>query len=444
MGDAVALPHGDRRGARPPGAARSRRSRTATPRASRRTSVSRCTARCSRATSSRTSGFRTLRAQGRVELCRLELGGLQPVLEGMRAEVMRKLQRGLRAGACAAADSVTLRRRRPRHDARVARRSPRRRTSSAASSETSLKDVRRSRAAAPSSLSRELRVDSQAKREQLRSGERSTSSSAICTALRAAPLRRLSPATISARPFSTVGSCDPADEHVVDARGLAGSGSRRCARPARRRAAPRACSGASASSVSIHTASRWPTSTGTRTHVACTGSSGSSRILRVSSRIFASSSNSSPSNVQSPRRSWSSTRSAQQPLHRLLAGARDRLVRRDAHAAEARRVVQRLERDHRAGSSSSSAPRSRRCARARGRRSPPARRAARRASSATRTTCRSRRRRHARRAARARSDAVAPIAKKQTSRPPASSASGVASSTRLPSSSCRRSARDAK
>jgi hypothetical protein len=37
-------------------------------------------------------GFRTLRAQGRVELCRLELGGLQPVLEGKRAEVMRKLR----------------------------------------------------------------------------------------------------------------------------------------------------------------------------------------------------------------------------------------------------------------------------------------------------------------------------------------------------------------
>jgi hypothetical protein len=37
-------------------------------------------------------GFRTLRAQGRVELCRLELGGLQPVLEGRRVEVLRKLK----------------------------------------------------------------------------------------------------------------------------------------------------------------------------------------------------------------------------------------------------------------------------------------------------------------------------------------------------------------
>ena len=33
-----------------------------------------------------------VRVQGRVELCRLELGGLQPVLEGKRAEVLRKLK----------------------------------------------------------------------------------------------------------------------------------------------------------------------------------------------------------------------------------------------------------------------------------------------------------------------------------------------------------------
>jgi hypothetical protein len=37
-------------------------------------------------------GFRTIRAQGRVELARLELGGLQPVLEGRRAKVMRILK----------------------------------------------------------------------------------------------------------------------------------------------------------------------------------------------------------------------------------------------------------------------------------------------------------------------------------------------------------------
>jgi hypothetical protein len=34
-------------------------------------------------------GFQVLRAQGRVELARLELGGLQPVVEGKRAAVLR-------------------------------------------------------------------------------------------------------------------------------------------------------------------------------------------------------------------------------------------------------------------------------------------------------------------------------------------------------------------
>jgi hypothetical protein len=34
-------------------------------------------------------GFRTVRAQGRVELVRLELGGLVPVVEGKRASVLR-------------------------------------------------------------------------------------------------------------------------------------------------------------------------------------------------------------------------------------------------------------------------------------------------------------------------------------------------------------------
>jgi GNAT superfamily N-acetyltransferase len=37
-------------------------------------------------------GFRTLRARGRVELCRLDLGGLAPVEEGARARVLRVVQ----------------------------------------------------------------------------------------------------------------------------------------------------------------------------------------------------------------------------------------------------------------------------------------------------------------------------------------------------------------
>jgi hypothetical protein len=34
-------------------------------------------------------GFRTIRSAGHVELARLELGGLQPVLEGTREKVLR-------------------------------------------------------------------------------------------------------------------------------------------------------------------------------------------------------------------------------------------------------------------------------------------------------------------------------------------------------------------
>jgi hypothetical protein len=37
-------------------------------------------------------GFLTLRSQGRVELARLELGGLQPVAEGTREKVLRVVQ----------------------------------------------------------------------------------------------------------------------------------------------------------------------------------------------------------------------------------------------------------------------------------------------------------------------------------------------------------------
>lgn len=37
-------------------------------------------------------GFTTLRSRGRVELCRLELGGLAPVAEGARAKVLRVVQ----------------------------------------------------------------------------------------------------------------------------------------------------------------------------------------------------------------------------------------------------------------------------------------------------------------------------------------------------------------
>ena len=37
-------------------------------------------------------GFRTIRSAGRIELARLEFGGLQPVLEGSRASVLARLR----------------------------------------------------------------------------------------------------------------------------------------------------------------------------------------------------------------------------------------------------------------------------------------------------------------------------------------------------------------
>ena len=40
-------------------------------------------------------GFETVRSQGRVELCRLELAGLAPVEEGRRAKVLRALKEAL-------------------------------------------------------------------------------------------------------------------------------------------------------------------------------------------------------------------------------------------------------------------------------------------------------------------------------------------------------------
>ena len=48
-------------------------------------------------------GFRTVRSAGPVELARLELGGLVPVLEGKRARVLRRAEGGAatRAGAAA-------------------------------------------------------------------------------------------------------------------------------------------------------------------------------------------------------------------------------------------------------------------------------------------------------------------------------------------------------
>ena len=139
-------------------------------------------------------------------------------------------------------------------------------------------------------------------------------------------------------------AADAADEHVVGLRprraASASPASRTHGRPP---SSSCACSGESGSSRLDPDRFRMADQTGTRTHVALIGSSGSSRILRVSARIFDSSSDSSPSKSQSMREVVLARRLARSSLHPLRAGAGDRLVGRDAHAREAGGVVQRLQ-----------------------------------------------------------------------------------------------------
>ena len=53
-------------------------------------------------------GFLPVRAVGRVELARLELGGLVPVLEGRRADVLRRLKEVFAPAEPAAAAALAL------------------------------------------------------------------------------------------------------------------------------------------------------------------------------------------------------------------------------------------------------------------------------------------------------------------------------------------------
>ena len=107
-------------------------------------------------------------------------------------------------------------------------------------------------------------------------GYRAASSSAICTALSAAPLRRLSPDTNSDEAVLDGGvAADAADERRVAPGGLqrrrdVGELDARRARPGC--AAPR--SGEIGRSNSALIDSEWPVKTGTRTHVTDTGEVG--------------------------------------------------------------------------------------------------------------------------------------------------------------------------
>ncbi len=192
--------------------------------------------------------------------------------------------------------------------------------------------------------------------------------------------RRMRPTSTSSIPAACSGRREVVE---ADAR----RGAEQLAGVARARAAPR---------VSTQTASAWPTSTGTRTHVRA-GSAARAAPGSCASRRGASTPRRTPRR-RSPSpcaRSCSSVARRAQPLHRLRAGARRRLVRRDAHAREAGGVVQRLEHARERDRAAVRVRRRCRRARARARRSPRARRAGRRPRAGRPTTCRRRPRRRA-------------------------------------------------
>ena len=119
---------------------------------------------------------------------------------------------------------------------------------------------------------------------------RATRASAICTALSAAPLRRLSPLTNRARrrPEASAARTRPTREGPVrpTCRGVGTSESSTPGAPA---SISTACSGLSARSNWATMDSEWPVNTGTRTQVQVTSRSGMARIFRLSSRNFCSS-----------------------------------------------------------------------------------------------------------------------------------------------------------
>ena len=111
----------------------------------------------------------------------------------------------------------------------------------------------------------------------------------------------------------------------------------------RRRAAPAPARRAARPANSTQIASAWPTITGTRTHVAWIGSSGSSMIFCVSSTELGLLVELLAVEVPVHAQVVLRLRLVAQPLHRLGAGAGDRLVGGDADPHETCFVVQRLE-----------------------------------------------------------------------------------------------------
>ena len=204
-------------------------------------------------------GFRTLRSSGRIELARLDLGGLQPVEEGAREKVLSVVREAFAPAPAPGAAGRRL--------------------------GSPLAEVARKR-----------RADEQL--GDLDRVERRALAQVVADEEEREPVLRRG----SARTRPTITSSTPmACPWPGSSRAASQAPPRGCARPPPARAAR---------SVSIHTDSAWPTTTGTLTQLALKGRSGSSRILRVSSRSLTSSSNSTPSNSQSMRSWWSSGSSA--------------------------------------------------------------------------------------------------------------------------------------
>ena len=190
-----------------------------------RSSASTCTRRSSRATSSPTSASSDVRMQGRVELARLELGGL---VAGRRRARARRVLRVVREAFVPAPA--------PQRPRRASDRVAEQPEFAAAW-----------RAPGPRETALSARICQRSADVQPLCGDaRRADSSAIWIAFSAAPLIRLSQARKSARPLlrRAVGA-DPADEHLVGLRRVARRRDVDDAAPTARRARIAvACSGA--------------------------------------------------------------------------------------------------------------------------------------------------------------------------------------------------------
>src|ERR1700733_100053 len=199
------------------------------------------------------------------------------------------------------------------------------------------------------------------------SSPRSTRTSAICPALVAAPLRRLSLTThrLKALGWDSSRRIRPTNTSSRPA-ARSGVGTSSTITPGAPAISSRTSSGVIGSRVCTLTASEWQIRTGTRTHVTATPIDSSSGILRVSNIILRSSSVWSSPSTKFPAAAITlkaigsgltsgrggpvlataqrRARLGVELVDRLLAGARDRLVGRDDETLDPGRPVNRRER----------------------------------------------------------------------------------------------------